>query len=69
MSLFGCEVNIGIATDANSTVMEFYGDGDYLRKVTRGKSTCFECIDQKDIVMQAVSATRDSEQKETNMVR
>ena len=54
-ALFGCEVYIGLCIDASMSVVEFNDDNDYVRKVIRGKSTCFECLDQKDVVLQASS--------------
>ena len=53
-SLFGSEVNVGICRDASAHVIEFVSDNDYVRKVVRGSSTCFECLDQNDVVVQAV---------------
>ncbi len=35
--------------------MDFIGERGYSRQVVRGHSTCFECLDQRDIVLQAVS--------------
>lgn len=60
-SLFGCEVNIALCVDASATVMEFVTDGDYVRKAIRGKSTCYECLDQKDVVLQVVSKKKSAE--------
>ena len=33
-------------------MLEFVDDSDNKRRVRRGQSTCFECIDQGDIVLQ-----------------
>ena len=54
--LFGCSVNIGICRDSANSVLEFPAIGDnsaYPRREIRGKSILFECLDQKDIVVQA----------------
>lgn len=55
MALFGCDVNVGICKDAIGSIIEFVGDVNYVRKALRGKSSVFECIDQKDIVLQSSS--------------
>lgn len=39
--------------DADATRIEFVGDSEYTRKVFRGQSTMFECLDQQDVVLQA----------------
>lgn len=52
-SLFGCEVNIGTCVSASADVLDFSTD-TYRRLVRRGESTCFECLDQADIVLQSV---------------
>lgn len=56
-ALYGCDVNVGIYTDSEGSAIEFLSDSDYVRVEYRGKSTCFECIDQKDIVLQATTKT------------
>lgn len=45
-------MNIGISPDSSLTILDFLGDDDYKRRVQRGQSSCFECLDQKDIVLQ-----------------
>lgn len=50
-ALFGCEVKIGVGIDAGCSAIDFIGQ-DYKKRVFRGKSNCFECIDQLDIVVQ-----------------
>jgi hypothetical protein len=44
-----------VSPDAGTTTLDFIGDSDYRRRVQRGQSTCFECLDQKDIVLQISS--------------
>ena len=56
-ALYGCDVNVGIYTDSEGSAIEFLSDSDYVRVEYRGKSTCFECIDQKDIVLQTTTKT------------
>jgi hypothetical protein len=41
-----------LSTDNGLSSLDFIGDSDYKRRVHRGQSTCFECLDQKDIVLQ-----------------
>ena len=56
-SLFNCDVNIGICPDASATSIDFYGsEGNdaYVRHAIRGESAIFECLEQKDIVLQGV---------------
>lgn len=55
MALFGCDVNVGLCKDAIGSIIEFVGDANYVRKALRGKSSVFECLDQKDIVLQSTS--------------
>ena len=62
-ALFGCEVYVGLCTDASVSVIEFAGENDYSRKVNRGQSICFECLDQKDIVLQASSISDSNASK------
>lgn len=59
-ALFGCEVNVAICTDASATVLEFLTEGEYVRQAMRGQSTCFECLDQKDIVLQAIARPKSA---------
>lgn len=54
-SLFGCEVNIGLSPNVGTQVLEFIDDSENKRRVRRGQSTCFECIDQGDVVLQVGS--------------
>lgn len=51
-SLFGCEVNIGMSPTVGTQVLEFMDESNNKRRVRRGQSTCFECIDQGDVVLQ-----------------
>jgi hypothetical protein len=44
-------VKLGVGADAGCTAIDFLGQ-DYKKRVHRGKSNCFECIDQLDIVVQ-----------------
>jgi hypothetical protein len=58
-SLFGCEINVALCSDASATQLEFIGEaGGYVRKVSRGQSTCFECLDQRDVVLQMVTKSK-----------
>ena len=59
-SLFGCEVNVGTCVSASADVLDFSTD-TYRRVVRRGESTCFECLDQADIVLQSVMNTDAAE--------
>ena len=62
-SLFGCDVHIGICTDANAQVIEFLGEKDYWRRELREKSTIFECLNQKDVVVNALARARTAVRK------
>jgi len=68
-SLFGCDVLVGVGKDASCNVIEFIGKnsnkggGDaYTKRETRGLSVCFECIDQKDVVVHTVTRPLTKEQ-------
>ena len=61
LAFFGCDVNVGVMTDATNTAIEFLSDASYKRKVTRQTSTCFECLDQADIVVKVNSRASGSE--------
>lgn len=37
----------------------------YTRKVVRGQSTCFECLEQRDVVLQVISKTKDDALSQT----
>lgn len=52
MALFGCSVEIGICTDSNASVLQYFGDPNYVRKVKRGFSNAFTALDQRQIVVE-----------------
>jgi len=52
--LYGCSVDIGICNDSSATIIEFFGDSNYRRKLSRSESNCFTAIDHKEIVVEAI---------------
>jgi hypothetical protein len=68
-SLFGCDVKIGICADASATRIDFISENDYVRKEIRGHSTCFECLDQRDVVMHSVSKSHAASDPSAGPVR
>ena len=68
-ALFGCDVHVGICTDANASEIQFVGENDYTRKEQRGHSTVFECLDQKDLVVQALQRPRTAAARKAAMSR
>ncbi len=55
-SLFGCAVDVGLYTDNNNKVLEFYANKAYTRTVCRGESGCFVSMDKKEIVVEVSSS-------------
>lgn len=50
-ALFGCDIDIGICTDASLKTIEYFGDSNYIRKLQRRNGmTCFTCIDKKTVI-------------------
>ena len=67
--LFGCNVNIGIAPDTYTSSLVFPEEEGVVRKEVRGRSILFECLDQKDIVVQAsISASTEDGDDDTASV-
>jgi hypothetical protein len=50
---FVMQVNIGVCANSAADLLDFSTD-TYRRLLRRGESTCFECLDQADIVVQSV---------------
>jgi len=55
-SFFGCDVHIGVCTDANAQTIEFIGEKDYWRREQKGRSAIFSCLEQRDVVVQSLVA-------------
>lgn len=51
-ALFGCAVDVGICTDSNNKVLEFYERKAYARTLYRGESASFKSMDRREIVME-----------------
>jgi Ca2+-dependent lipid-binding protein len=62
-ALFGCDVHVGVCADANASELVFVGENDYSRRELRGQSTVFECLDKRDIVVQALQRPRTADSK------
>jgi len=68
--LFGCNVNIGIAPDTYASSLVFPEEDGVVRKEVRGRSILFECLNQKDIVVQAsISASTEDGDNDTASVK
>lgn len=56
-SLYGCAVDVGLYTDSNNKVLEFYVNKAYARTIYRGESGCFVAMDKKEVVVEVSAAT------------
>ena len=63
-------MNIAICTRASAMTLDFFGEeNEYVRHAVRGQSTLFECLEQKDVVLQAVVPPSDFDNTTAAAVR
>ena len=52
-------MNVALCSDASATRLDFISE-DYVRWEIRGQSTCFECLDQRDVVLQTTTSNKST---------